>query len=704
MIKYYAYGKPYETEAVIKKIESSPLESIPFFQVYEDEGIKFQYTMGKNDIIFGMGQNLGGLNKRGRKYVSFSADDPLHAEHKESLYGVHNFFIVDGDKKFGVFIDYPGKMELDMGFAHKDLITIDVPKKDVGVYIIQGENNLEIIKEFMNLVGKSYLPPKWALGFQQSRWSYENSEKIDWVIDQFRKNDIPCDCIYLDIDYMMEFIDFTINRDLFPDFKKWIAEKKEQGIRIIPIIDAGVKVKEGYETYEVGKANNYFCKNSKGEDFQAAVWPGLCTFPDFLNPEVRKWWGKEYKKITDLGVEGFWNDMNEPAIFYSPEGLEKAIDAALEAKGKNLGVYDFFNLKDSFLNLSNSKSDYKAFYHVDKDGNRVNHYDVHNIYGTNMTRAAAEGFSEIDGNKRFLLFSRASYVGAHRYGGIWTGDNHSWWSHLLLNIQMLPSLNMCGFLYSGADTGGFGASASGELINRWNQFSIFAPLYRNHAALGTRNQEPFAFTDEEMEYNRNFIKFRYAMIPYIYSEFLKARENGTPYLMPMSFIYGDSRSRDVQDQILAGDSLMLTPVYMPNQRGRMVYLPENMLYCQVKKWNEMEFITLSKGDHYIEAEIDTIPLFLRKNKILTLAKPERCVEDMKGDTLELICYLEDKATYKLHDDDGVTKDSEITKTEIEITLQGKEPKIIINKSEKSKYKKFNLTIILESGKILKKNI
>ncbi|MGL6168443.1 MAG: TIM-barrel domain-containing protein, partial [Fusobacteriaceae bacterium] len=426
MIKYYSYGDPYDTEAVVNKIESSPKESIPFFQVCEKEGIKFSYSMGKEDIIFGLGQNLGGINKRGREYVSFASDDPLHSEHKESLYGVHTFFIVDGKEKFGVFIDYPGKMNLDMGFKDKNLISIEIPKQDVGVYIIQAENNLEIIKEFMTLVGKSYLPPKWAFGFQQSRWSYENSEKIDWVIEEFRKNDIPCDCIYLDIDYMVEFMDFTLNKDLFPDFEKWIVEKKKQGIRIIPIIDAGVKVKDGYETYEVGKANNYFCKNKEGEDFQAAVWPGLCTFPDFLNPEVRKWWGKEYKKLIDLGIEGFWNDMNEPAIFYSPERLEKAIDGALEAKGKNLGVYDFFNLKDSFLNLSNNESDYKAFYHTDKDGKKMNHYDVHNIYGTNMTRAASEGFQEINKEKRFLLFSRASHIGAHRYGGIWTGDNHSW--------------------------------------------------------------------------------------------------------------------------------------------------------------------------------------------------------------------------------------------------------------------------------------
>ncbi|MGL5050124.1 MAG: TIM-barrel domain-containing protein, partial [Fusobacteriaceae bacterium] len=597
-----------------------------------------------------------------------------------------------------------GKMNLDMGFKDKNLISIEIPKQDVGVYIIQAENNLEIIKEFMTLVGKSYLPPKWAFGFQQSRWSYENSEKIDWVIEEFRKNDIPCDCIYLDIDYMVEFMDFTLNKDLFPDFEKWIVEKKKQGIRIIPIIDAGVKVKDGYETYEVGKANNYFCKNKEGEDFQAAVWPGLCTFPDFLNPEVRKWWGKEYKKLIDLGIEGFWNDMNEPAIFYSPERLEKAIDGALEAKGKNLGVYDFFNLKDSFLNLSNNESDYKAFYHTDKDGKKMNHYDVHNIYGTNMTRAASEGFQEINKEKRFLLFSRASHIGAHRYGGIWTGDNHSWWSHLLLNIQMLPSLNMCGFLYSGADTGGFGANASGELINRWNQFSIFAPLYRNHSALGTRTQEPFAFSTEEMEHNRNFIKFRYALIPYIYSEFLKSRENNKPYLMPLSFVYNDEREKDVQDQILAGDSLMLTPVYMPNQKGRTVYLPEDMLFCQVKKWDEIKFQTLSKGDHYIQAGIDTIPLFIRKDKILPLAKPEKCVDDMKGDTLQLICYLDKKATYELYDDDGVTNNAELLKANIEITLKNGEPQVVVEKSEKLKYRKFNLMIILSNGKVFNKNI
>ncbi len=228
--------------------------------------------------------------------------------------------------------------------------------------------------------------------------------------------------------------DFTVSDERFPQFETFVKSMKDKGFRLIPIIDAGVKIEQGYDVYEEGIKNDYFCSDVDGNPFVAAVWPGKCHFPDFLNPEVRKWFGLKYKILTDLGIEGFWNDMNEPAIFYSEKGLKEAIELAKESEHKNLDIYSFFELKDKFNNIMNNLDDHKSFYHQ-IDGKQVNHYDVHNLFGYNMTRAASEGFTEIDPNKRFLMFSRASYVGMHRYGGIWTGDNHSWWEHVLLNIK-----------------------------------------------------------------------------------------------------------------------------------------------------------------------------------------------------------------------------------------------------------------------------
>ena len=262
--------------------------------------------------------------------------------------------------------------------------------------------------------------------------------------------------IYMDIDYMQSFKDFTVNEENFPDFPEFVQEMDDQDIRLIPIIDAGVKVEPGYEIYEEGVKNNYFCKREDGSDFVAAVWPGDTHFPDMLNPEARKWFGDKYRFLIEQGIEGFWNDMNEPAIFYSSEGLAEARELAGEFAKDTEGKTHPWEMQDKMLSIANNPEDYKRFYH-NVDGKKIRHDKVHNLFGYNMTRAAGEAFERIDPEKRFLMFSRSSYIGMHRYGGIWTGDNKSWWSHILLNLKMLPSLNMCGFLYTGADLGGFGS-------------------------------------------------------------------------------------------------------------------------------------------------------------------------------------------------------------------------------------------------------
>ncbi|NTV79504.1 MAG: alpha-glucosidase, partial [Clostridiales bacterium] len=390
------------------------------------------------------------------------------------------------------------------------------------------------VKSFRKLIGESYIPPKWGLGYQQSRWGYASEEDFYAVAKGYESNHIPLEAIYMDIDYMERFKDFTIDREKLPHFETLVTDLKERGIKLVPIIDAGVKIEECYDIYEEGLANDYFCTDEEGKPFVVAVWPGRVLLPDFINPMTREWFGKKYQFLTDLGIEGFWNDMNEPAIFYSEEGLKEAFDVLDSLKDKNIGIYDYFALNDSVRTLSNSPKDYARIFHK-VDGKKINHNKVHNLYGYNMTRAAAQGFDKIDENKRFLLFSRSSCVGMHRYGGIWTGDNCSWWSHLLLNIKMMPSLNMCGFLYSGADLGGFSVNTSYDLMVRWLQFGVFTPLMRNHSALGTREQELYQFKD--VSYFRELIEFRYTLIPYLYSEYIKATKNNDMLFKPLSFVY-----------------------------------------------------------------------------------------------------------------------------------------------------------------------
>lgn len=703
-IKLYRYGKPFYTGSVVLAGDERESEDIKYFALEENEYIKLSYKMGQEDIILGLGENLRGINKRGGEYASYCTDESNHTPGKKSLYGAHNFFLLDGSVKFGVFIDFPGRIDYDMGFKHRDRIEIIIYSTDVDIYIIDGQDSRDIVKKFRELTGSSYVPPKWAFGYQQSRWSYPNAEAVEKVAGNFLRNDIPCDAIYLDIDYMEDFKDFTVDEEKFPALDVFAEKMKAKGFRLVPIIDAGVKLEAGYRVYDEGVEKDYFCVNSEGRPFVAAVWPGKCHFPDFLKPEVRQWFGMKYKTLIDKGIEGFWNDMNEPAIFYTERGLKAAVESAKEAEDKNLNIYSFFGLRDKFRSLSNNPEDYKSFYHR-QDGRLIRHDDVHNLYGYYMTRAAAEGFEQLVPGKRLLLFSRASCIGMHRYGGIWTGDNHSWWEHLLLNLKMLPSLNMCGFLYCGADTGGFGGDVNDELLIRWMQLSMFTPLFRNHSASGTRAQEPYAFDEETVKTLRELIKLRYALIPYIYSEYMKATLSSDVYCSPLSFRYDDDMSRHVEDQVLIGDSLMIAPVYNENARGRYVWLPEDMLLWRASSWDNRKYEIVKQGHAYLELNIDETPVFVRKNKAIVMAKPAANVEAMESSEITVIAFAADKAEYSYYDDDGSTmgyKNGEYSMLNFEISRNTDGYDIKIDNRNNTTVRKVNFEIIDGDGQIFKK--
>lgn len=616
---------------------------------------KWHFKLNPDDSVFGLGQSMRGMNKRGFVYEAFCTDDPNHTPDKSALYGAHNFFIVQGETTWGLYIDFAGKVTYDVAFSNVDTLEIEIEGTQFDAYYFEGTFKT-IVNAFRSMIGLSYTPPKWAFGYQQSRWSYENEEAVRVIADQFEHLDIPCDAIYLDIDYMERFKDFTISGVRFPNFKALITELKEKDFKLIPIIDAGVKIESGYDIYEEGLKNNFFCMDHEGNPFVAAVWPGKVHFPDVMNIEARKWFGDKYHALLDLGIEGFWNDMNEPAIFYSEKGLKEAIHFIKEQENNNLDIHTFFQLKDKILGLSNAINDYKSMYHQ-LNGEHVSHYDVHNLFGYYMTRAAAEGFERYDSDKRFFLLTRASHIGMAKHSGIWTGDNQSWWEHLKLNIQMMPGLGMAGFLYTGADTGGFGCNASAELVTRWLQFSIFTPLLRNHSAMGTRRQEPWQFDAASLEINRDILRMRYALVPYIYAEFMKANLNQDLLFAPLSYVYETARAKEVEDQLLFGDSVMLAPVYEQNAKGRAVYLPESMVLWRVKNFEALEtkpFELFPAGFHYLPLAIDAFPIFIRPNKLMVVTKPKNRVSKLDTSHLIVIGYVKNKATYLYYDDDGVS--------------------------------------------------
>lgn len=625
MIKKYRIGNPIPTGATVTEL---PIEK-GFYERFEvDNQKKAVFTrLSDTAVVYGLGESIRGINKRGWEYVSYCADDPNHEEDKRSLYGAQNFLIVDDKEgKYGVFFDTPGRVTFDIGYTSLDKMIVLFEDFDCDVYVVEAVTKRQIVREFRAIIGKSYIPPKWAFGYGQSRWSYYTETEIEEVIDKYQKAGVPIDSVYMDIDYMERFKDFTIDDEKFPDFENFVKRVRAKGVHLVPIIDAGVKIEEGYEVYEEGVKNNYFCKKEDGTDLVAAVWPGRVHFPDFLKKETREWFGQKYKFLIDKGIDGFWNDMNEPAIFYTEDHLNEVFTEIAKYKTMNLDIGSFFEFKDIVGRLSNHPDDYRRFYH-EYNGERINHDKVHNLYGYNMTKAAGEAIEKIAPDKKILLFSRASYIGMHRYGGVWTGDNKSWWSHILLNIQQMPALNMCGFLFCGADTGGFGADCTKDLMLRWLAVSIFTPLFRNHSASGTRRQELYEFGD--MTDAKNLIELRYALIPYLYKEYIKAVENNDMFFAPLSFDYeDDENAREIEDQLLVGDSIMIAPVYKQNTTGRSVYLPEKMKLIRFRSYKDFDEEEIEKGFHYVKAALNEVLVFIRPGHSLPICRPAENVEKL----------------------------------------------------------------------------
>ena len=658
MIQRFSFGHPFPTQSVVLTLpaESGP---VPFLT---PDGTGWRFTLSEQAAVYGLGEMPRGINKRGWHYIANNTDESRHSEDKLSFYGAHNFLLVrDGSTCFGLFVDFPGKVYYDIGYTRHDLFSFHTETSDYDLYLLSGGNENAICKEFRTLIGRSYIPPRWAFGLAQSRWGYKTEEDVREVARQYKEHDLPLDMICMDIEYMQDYADFTVNKERFPDLAKLSADLKAQGIRLVPIIDAGVRIDPNDPTCTEGVEKGYFCKKADGTPFVAAVWPGKAYFADFLRPEVREWFGHKYKALTDCGIEGFWNDMNEPSLFYSPERLRAFLNdmAALREKD-NIEQEEFFlRVVGGAMGLMNSPADYASFYH-EADGRKVRHDQVHNLYGGSMTRAAGEAFADLRPGQRTLLYSRSSFIGSHRYGGIWLGDNNSSWAQLLANIQMMPSVQMCGFLYSGADLCGFSSDTTPDLALRWLEFGLLTPLMRNHSAVGTRMQEYYRFP-EVLPAVRNMIRLRYALLPYLYSEFMKAALENTSYFRPLAFDYPDDPdAREVEDQLLLGEGLMAAPVYVQNAHGRHVYLPEPMKLLRLRAVDDYDEEILPAGHHYIRCALDEVLLFLRPGHIVPVAQPANNTSELDDASLTLWSFLPDgeSAEYRMYRDDGVTTEYE----------------------------------------------
>ncbi|MGC9097907.1 MAG: glycoside hydrolase family 31 protein [Dictyoglomus sp.] len=610
---------------------------------YKDKVFSFK-NFEKEEAFLGLGEKMGGLNKKGKKYINWNTDDPHHYPHTDPLYQSHPFFLAwNSEFSYGIFFDNTFRTYFNLGEESLKYYYFYADNGELDYYFIYGPTPKEVIENYTLLTGRYYMPPLFALGYQQSKWGYKNKEMLMDIARKFREKDIPCDVLYMDIDHMDGFRVFTFDEERFPNIKNMIEDLNNMGFKIVPIVDPGVKKDINYEIYREGVEKDFFCRRSTGEIYVGYVWPGECAFPDFTKKEVRDWWGEKQKRLTEAGVSGIWNDMNEPSSFSHPMDI---FSRSWERHNTFWGIFSDHNDEIFY-----DKTFPKDVVHGEKG--EFTHDEIHNVYGLLMAKASYEGWRRENPNVRPLIITRAGFSGVQKYSAVWTGDNKSWWEHLYISIPMLQNLGISGVPFIGADVGGFGLDSSPELFVRWIELGIFYPFFRNHSELNTRSQEPWAFSKEVEEISKEYIKLRYRLIPYFYSLFWEAKEKGIPLIRSLILEFpNDKEAIHNYDEFLLGPFILVAPIYQEGVRARVVYLPEGLWY---DFWEGKVY----KGPDYIsiKAPLDKIPIFIREGSIIPLWEPQNYIGEKKQETLEILIYP-GKGEFTYYEDDGISWDYE----------------------------------------------
>lgn len=567
--------------------------------IIEETGYAFEIKkkMQGTEHFYGLGDKTGFLDKRHYEYEMWNTDnaDP-HVDSFKALYKSIPFFLVLTDTHvYGIFLDNTYKSCFNMGQESEEYFWFGAEDGNLDYYYISGTSIAEVLKRYTYLTGTCPLPQKWTLGYHQSRWGYITQEDVEEIAAGLRENDIPCDAIHFDIDYMQDYKVFTWNKERYHnDPAGFLKKLAAQGFKPVVINDPGVKKERGYEVYEEGVKNGYFAKTPEGEVYINEVWPGEAAFPDFGNPAVRKWWGGKQRFLLDMGVRGVWNDMNEPASFQGPLP------------------------QDTVFSDEERES---------------SHREMHNVYGHFMAKAAYQGLKELDGRRPFLI-TRACYAGSQKYTTAWTGDNTSLWAHLQMLIPQLCNLGLSGMPFVGTDIGGFGADTTPELMARWIQAGCFSPLCRNHSAAGTRRQEPWQFGKEVLDIYRKYVKLRYRLIPYVYDLFYEEERTGAPVMRPLVFHYEkDKTARTCNDEFMLGSQILVAPVVNQGMTRRMVYLPEGEWYDYWTKEKRVGPVWFIK-----EAPLEVCPVYVKAGSVIPVMEEQAYVGEKPDDMLLLEVY------------------------------------------------------------------
>ncbi|MCX0366789.1 glycoside hydrolase family 31 protein [Clostridium perfringens] len=601
------------------------------------------YISKVNDCLayYGLGEKGGDLNKKGCYTENFNTDDPETDDDSITYYKTIPFYVaLKEEATYGIFFDNSFRSYFDMGKEMGDRIFFGAIGGQIQYYFIPGESIKEVVKNYTTLTGRMEMPPLWSLGYQQCRFSYFSQEELRELVKTFEEKDIPLDVVYLDIDYMDGFRVMTFKTPNFDDAAGLISDLKEKGIRTITIIDPGVKVDEEYDVFKRGKEGNHFTKKLDGEMFIGAVWPGDSAFPDFSNKDCREWWKSELKKfISEHGMDGIWNDMNEPCVFNN----------------------DHKTMLETCLHNS--------------DNGVIEHKEFHNRYGFEMSRCSKEAQEELHPNERGFSMTRATYAGGQRYSSVWTGDNMSLWSQMRMSISMNANLGISGFSFVGNDVSGFGLDSSEELFIRWMEMGPFIPIFRNHSNMYTRRQEPWAFGPRAEKIAKKSIELRYELLPYIYDLYYISHKEGLPIFRPMIMEYEkDMNLLNMREQFMLGENMLVAPVLYEGERSKTVYLPKGIWF------NYFTIEKLQGGKWYkLPCELDEILVFVKEGAIIpTYNKKFRNVKERPKNIL-LKVFGENAKGFHYNDDGHTMEYLEGKYTYMDIkVVDGKEELKLIN--------------------------
>ena len=563
--------------------------------------VKMSKSSPEGENFFGLGDKPTHLNLKGKRLSNWNTDQYAYGKDLDELYKTVPFYIALHNKMaYGIFFDNTFKTHFDFCHERRNVTSFWADGGEMNYYFIYGPGIDQVVQKYTDLTGKPEMPPMWAMGYHQCKWSYYPESKVREIADQFRKHEFPCDALYLDIDYMDGFRCFTWNNTYFPSPKKMVDDLKAQGFQTIAIIDPGIKIDPDYSVFQEALEKDYFCKRADGSYMKGKVWPGECYFPDFTNPEVRQWWAGLYGELIEqIGIKGIWNDMNEPAV--------------MEVPGK------------TFPN--DVRHDY--------DGNPCSHRKAHNIYGMQMARATYDGVKKFAYPKRPFVITRAQYSGGQRYTSSWTGDNVATWEHLWLANVQVQRMSLSGMGFVGTDIGGFAEQPTGELFTRWVQLGSFHPFCRVHSSGHHGDQEPWSFNDEVLDITRKFVRMRYELLPYIYTMYHQYVQHGTPMIKPLVYFdQTDAQTYYRTDEFIFGDQILVCPVQEPNALGRRMYMPKGGWY----NWWTRELVEGGQ-ELWVDAPLDKMPLFVKQGAIIPKYPVQQYVDQIRVETLKLELYF-----------------------------------------------------------------